>query len=87
VTIMITLRPGVAEPQRDPLIQRLAKTAGISRIHAFDARSKSAAVRRIYYAEVADGADVESVRQQLAAAPEVEAAEVPAARRLPTTPE
>ncbi|MGL4552531.1 MAG: hypothetical protein ACRC33_15265 [Gemmataceae bacterium] len=80
-SIMITLKPET-DPKEKGLVERLGRVAGVNRVHALNAASRSAAVRRIYYAEVKDGADVEAVRREIAAAPDVETAEVPAERRL-----
>ncbi|MGD9647153.1 MAG: hypothetical protein AB7U73_15690 [Pirellulales bacterium] len=80
--ITFNLRPVVDTEDRQRLFNSLSELKGIKKTAALRPGSSNAAVRRICYAQVSDDADIESLRDAIAARPEVESASVPATREL-----
>jgi hypothetical protein len=80
--ISFNLRAIVDNQQRQRLFESLERLAGIRQAAALRPGSSNAEVRRMCYARVSDDADIESLRQQIAAQPEVESASLPATREL-----
>jgi hypothetical protein len=81
-SIVFNVRPEVGPQEQATLLTRLGRLPGIHRAAALSPSSKSPVVRRMCYAYVNDGADVQALRDQIAGLPEVESADLPAERRL-----
>jgi hypothetical protein len=81
-SVVFNVRPEVGREERADLLTRLGRLPGVHRAAALSPNSSSPVTRRMCYAYVNDGADIEAVRDQIARQPEVESADVPAERRL-----
>jgi hypothetical protein len=81
-SILFNVRPGVAEEERELLLKHLGQIDGILKVAALRSGAKNAAVQRMYYAQVTDETDIDSLRAQIAALPNVESADLPSERGL-----
>jgi hypothetical protein len=84
-SIFFNVRPDVGQDSQETLLKRLTGLTGVQKAAALRPNSKNAAVRRMYYAQVNDDADIESLREAIASSPEVESADLPAQRGLMNT--
>ena len=81
-SITFSIRPHVDPAEQTAVLDRVSRVPGVHEAQALSPASKSAAVRRLCYASVADEASLESVLHLVGAVPEVENVEVPAKRSL-----
>jgi hypothetical protein len=80
--ITFNLRPVVGTAERQELLKSLNRLKGVKQAAALRPGSSNAAVQRMCYAQVTDEADIESLRDEIAARPEVESARLPAQRGM-----
>jgi hypothetical protein len=81
-SITFSIRPHVTPTEQSAVLDRVNQVPGVHAAQSLSPSSKSAEVRRLCYASVADGASLESVLHLVDALPEVENVEVPATRSL-----
>ncbi len=81
-SIVFNVRPDLKEEGQANLLADVGALPGVRKAAALRPNSKNASVRRMYYAEVADGVDVNALVGQITALSGVETASVPAERRL-----
>jgi hypothetical protein len=81
-SIVFTIRAGLDSDERHLVLERVGTFPGVHRAAALSPHAKNPETQRMCYAYVADGADVESIRREIAAQPEVETAAIPAQRGL-----
>jgi hypothetical protein len=80
--IVFNVRPEVGTEKQEALLGQIGRLPGIHRAAALSPNAKSPATRRMCYAYVNDGADIEAVRDQISRLSEVESADLPAERHL-----
>lgn len=81
-TILFNLRPAVGPEEQKALLDRIGGRQGVRKAVPLRIGAKLDAIRRMCYVEIEDDADADALRSSLAALPEVESADVPAARGL-----
>jgi hypothetical protein len=81
-SITFTLRDELPADQHEAVLARVRQVAGVERAQSFSPQSKTAAMRRLCYAQVSDAADVGEVMRQVAALPGVRTVEIPPERHL-----
>jgi len=81
-TITITFRAEVPKPRREAVLEAMARTSGVLKASFLKAESDHPEIARTAYLSLATQADVEAVLTQLRQLPEIEAASLPAQRRL-----
>lgn len=81
-TITITFRAEVPRPRREAVLQAMARTPGVVKATFLKAESDHPEIARVAYLSLTAQTNVEAVLSQLRELPEVEAASVPAQRKL-----
>ena len=81
-SITFSIRSHVAPKDQSDVLDRVSQVPGVHEAQSLSPASKSATVRRLCYASVADEASLESVLHAVGALPEIEHVEVPATRSL-----
>ena len=80
--VNFTFRADVAPARQAALLAEISRWPAIERAKPLRPGATNTGLRRMCYAHVHDGADLDAVVSRLCRQPEIEAAAVPAKRRL-----
>ena len=81
-TVLFSIRQTVPIERFSDVIASVNRLEGVHRVAMLNSQSKSDAVRRMGFVEVADDADVSDVLKRLSSVSELEHVELPAQRGL-----
>jgi hypothetical protein len=81
-SVLFNFRAEVPPERQAAMLAQIGTWEGIHRTAPLTPHARRAEVRRMCYAYVEDGVDIEEMMRRLSALPEVEAVSMPAERRL-----
>jgi hypothetical protein len=81
-TITMTFRAEVPKARRGAVLEAIGRIPGVLKASFLKAESEHPEIARVAYLSLAAQADVEGVLRQLRQLPEIEAASLPAQRKL-----
>jgi hypothetical protein len=85
-SIMFHIQPGLDESKRASIVKQVRALAGIELANPLRPGAKNDSLQRMFFARVSDQANIEELRRRIANLDQVESAEIPAIRGLPSPP-